>query len=212
MAGFGGSGYPADAPNGISRKLAADAGNGRNVVFGFEAVGIAEVCMAIRNACKALLVRDGKILLNKNLNTIGSIAWGLPDGAVYYDLPGGGQNQYETLAETVVRECLEETGYTVEVKRLAAVYEEISMNERFRAQYEKHAHRVHFIFQCEVTNEPRATETEKDMDMLQSEWVEVADVENLPLYPVAVKENLRRMLTAEDALFLGSKREGGARA
>jgi len=162
--------------------------------------------MAIRNACKAVLVRDGKILLNKNLNTIGDMAWSLPDGAVYYDLPGGGQNQYETLAEAVVRECLEETGYTVAVKRLAAVYEEISVNERFRAQYEKHAHKVHFIFLCEVTDVPRAAETEKDLDLLQSEWVDVAAVDSLPIYPVMVKENLQRMLEAEETLFLGSKR------
>jgi len=163
--------------------------------------------MAIRNACKALLVRDGQILLNRNLNTIGDMAWGLPNGAVYYDLPGGGQNRYETLEEAVVRECLEETGYTVTVRRLAAVYEEISMREDFRTQYEPHAHKVHFIFLCEVLDVPRGMPTELDTDMQGVEWVDLADMDTLPLYPVVVKENLRRMLDTEEALFLGSKRE-----
>jgi len=56
-------------------------------------------------------------------------------GETYYDFPGGGQNQYETLEEAVRRECLEETGYTVVVDRLAGIFEEICTDERFRAEY-----------------------------------------------------------------------------
>ena len=81
--------------------------------------------MGIRNAARAIIVNDGKILLNKNQNSLGDMCFGISKGAVYYDLPGGGQNQYETLEEAVIRECLEETGYITAVERLAAVYEEI---------------------------------------------------------------------------------------
>ncbi len=102
--------------------------------------------MGIRNSAKAIIISNGKILVNKNLNTLGDMCYGLPDGAIYYDLPGGGQHQYETLEEAVVRECLEESGYTVAVERLLAVYEEISMNSDFRCSYEPYAHKLTFYF------------------------------------------------------------------
>ena len=164
--------------------------------------------MAIRNCCRALVVKDGKVLLCKTVFTRDDRCWwGLPQGAVCYDLPGGGQNRYETLEEAVVRECLEETGYAVTVQRLAGVYEEIQLSEKFRELYNAHAHKVHFIFLCDLADTPRAEPTELDMDMEGAEWVDLAAVDSLPIYPKTFRENLRRMLDAEETLFLGSKRE-----
>ena len=161
--------------------------------------------MGIRNSCKALIVHDGKILLNKNQNLIGDMCFGLPNGAIYYDLPGGGQNQYESLEEAVVRECAEESGYTVAPQRLAAVYEEISLNEDFRAAYEPYAHKVYFVFQCRLTDEPLQTPAEgEDFDLVQSEWVEIADVGNIPLYPIIMRDNLCRLLATDTPLYLGT--------
>ena len=51
--------------------------------------------MAISSAAKALLLKDGKILLNRCRRD---------DGSVYYDLPGGGQHQGEKLEDAVLRE------------------------------------------------------------------------------------------------------------
>ena len=45
----------------------------------------------IKSAAKTIIIKDGKVLLNKCLNTYGDFAWGLPNGAIYYDLPGGGK-------------------------------------------------------------------------------------------------------------------------
>jgi len=164
--------------------------------------------MAIRNACRVLVVRDEKVLLCKTVLTRDDRCWwGLPMGAVCYDLPGGGQNEFETLEEAAARECLEETGYTVAVQELAAVYEEIAMSDTFRTLYAAHAHKVHFIFRCELTGVPRVLPSELDLDMEGAEWVNLADVETLPIYPTAFKENLLRMLDTEGALFLGSRRE-----
>lgn len=162
--------------------------------------------MAIRNAAKALIVRGGQILVNKNQNSLGDMCYGLPNGAIYYDLPGGGQNQYETLEEAVNRECLEESGYTVEVERLAAIYEEISTNDEFRSRYGQYAHKIHFIFLCHLKNEPVKHPTEKDLDMLVSEWVDIESVKNIPLYPKAVGMNLDLIFKSEAPLYLGSER------
>jgi len=162
--------------------------------------------MGIRNAAKALIIHKGNLLINKNQNSVGEPCYGLANGAIYYDLPGGGQNQYETLEEAVKRECLEETGYTVAIERLAAIYEEISMDERFRLAFESYAHKVHFLFVCHQTDEPIKPLAEKDLDMLESVWVEIERVKNLPLYPQILHSNLERILQSDTILYLGSER------
>ncbi|HMM31654.1 MAG TPA: NUDIX domain-containing protein [Clostridia bacterium] len=162
--------------------------------------------MGIRNAAKALLLHEGKILVNKNRNTLGAMCYGLENGAIYYDLPGGGQNQYETLEEAVRRECLEEAGYTVHVERLGAIYEEISINAELRTHYEMYAHKVYFLFVCHLEDVPRKAVTELDLDMLCSEWVDVEEVKNLPIYPEVLRTELNEILGAKMPLFLGSRR------
>jgi len=162
--------------------------------------------MGIRNAARALIINDGKTLINKNQNSTGDSFYGLPNGAIYYDLPGGGQNQYETLEEAVKRECLEETGYTIAIDKLAAIYEEISMHEKFRIKYERYSHKVHFLFVCHLTDEPIKPLAEKDMDMLESVWVDIAEMKNIPLYPKIINANLEKILISENVLYFGSER------
>ena len=58
--------------------------------------------MAIRCASKAIIIEKGFVLLNRCKGE---------DGDIYYDLPGGGQKQYESMEQTVIREVKEETGY-----------------------------------------------------------------------------------------------------
>lgn len=161
--------------------------------------------MGIRNTAKAIIIDNNRILVNKNQNSLGDICYGLSHGAIYYDLPGGGQNQYETLEEAVERECLEESGFTVTVDRLVAIYEEISINKEFRKQYEQYAHKVHFVFLCHLLDEPIKTVVEKDLDMLESEWVNIYNMKNIPLYPQIINSNLELLLKTQTPLFLGSQ-------
>ena len=133
-------------------------------------------------------------------------AMGCPWGAIYYDLPGGGQNQYETLEEAVKRECLEETGYAVTVDRLAAVYEEISINNRIRSEFEDYAHKVHFVFICCLAHAPTGPTTEKDRDMLESEWVEIKNIHNIFLCPPRIHAELHAILQSEHTVYLGAER------
>ena len=69
--------------------------------------------MGIRSTAKAIIVQNGKILLNKCVDE---------KNGDYYTLPGGGQNTFESLSETLVRECLEETGYSVSPIKLILNY------------------------------------------------------------------------------------------
>ena len=54
--------------------------------------------MPVRNSAKALVLHEGKILVNRCTSRFGD----------YYALPGGGQREGETLLEAVRRELLEE--------------------------------------------------------------------------------------------------------
>ena len=162
--------------------------------------------MSIRNAAKALIINNGKILVNKNQSSIGDCYPKLPNGMIYYDLPGGGQNKYETLEEAVKREVLEETGYYVNIDRLAAIYEEIAVNEKFRAKYENYAHKVHFLFVCHLTGESTAPMDEKDLDMLEPQWIRVEDVIKIPLYPQIIKSNFDLVFKSANILYLGSEK------
>jgi ADP-ribose pyrophosphatase YjhB (NUDIX family) len=161
----------------------------------------------IRTVVKALVIDNGKLLVNKNISTLGDTWPGFPNGMVHYDLPGGGQNKYETLTEALRRECMEETGYAVAPDRLAAVFEEISMNEAIRRHHERHAHRIYFIYTCRLTGEPKVTPAEKDFDMVESQWVKLEEVRDLPLYPIQVRERLEEIIASDNIIFLGSVKE-----
>ena len=89
--------------------------------------------MSIRSASKAIILHENKVLLNQSHRE---------DFGEYFVLPGGGQNQYETMEEAVIRECLEETGYTVHPEALVAVHEEIYTNKAFRRDHPDHAHKI----------------------------------------------------------------------
>ena len=82
--------------------------------------------MSIRSTAKAIVVDHGRVLLNLCRDQ-----W----NGEYYTLPGGGQETYETIAQALVRECREETGYTVRPVRFAALCEEICDDPLMREQY-----------------------------------------------------------------------------
>ena len=66
----------------------------------------------IRNAARALILRDGEILLLRKEDD---------DGSERYALPGGAQDPGETLRQALNRECLEEIGTEVEIRDLLHV-------------------------------------------------------------------------------------------
>lgn len=140
--------------------------------------------MYIKNSCKALIVKDGKLLLNR---------CGGGDG-VYYVLPGGGQRCGETMEETVIRECAEETGYRVRVLR------PVGMGERIWDGL----HKVYNIFLCEAIGEA-AEATNTDINQEGAEWVDVSSTPRV--YPIMIRRRLNEMLTGS-YVYLGSERNG----
>jgi len=147
---------------------------------------------------KAIIIKDGKMLVNRcRDDKFGD----------YFSLPGGGQHQYETLHEAVIRECLEETGYSVIPVRLAALCETIFTNEDFRKNHPDHAHRVYHVFLCELLSNENSIPTEKDSMQVGSEWVDVSAISSehdTRLFPTAVGENIQAILNGTSPVFLGS--------
>ena len=151
--------------------------------------------MSIRSTAKAVILDHGKVLLNRCHDSL---------NGDYYSLPGGGQNTYETLTDAVIRECLEETGYTVNPIRLAALCETICDSAEFRETHPDGAHKMFHIFLCGITGEPVKTPTEIDDMQIESEWIEVSNLDKINLLPKAVGENITRMIHENAPMFLGS--------
>ena len=151
--------------------------------------------MAIRSAAKALIVREGAVLLVRCVNE---------SGHVHYDLPGGGQHQYETLEEAVVRECLEETGYLVTVVRFAALAEEIYDDRALRERYPDYTHRIHHIFLAEILGGAPDEATETDFHQASCDWVPVGRMCELDIRPTQLRDALERVLSSDSPVYLGT--------
>ncbi|MDF2941758.1 MAG: hydrolase [Herbinix sp.] len=162
--------------------------------------------MSIRNAAKALIIKDDKILLNKCKNSTGYYFGEIHPENLYYDLPGGGQNQYETIEEAVIRECLEETGYSVIVKRLVALYEEIMVDAELSKFCPDYVHKIYFIFLCHVESEDLKSITEIDIDQISTEWINIKEISSIKLHPSIIKDNLVSILNSDDLKFMGSRK------
>ena len=154
--------------------------------------------MAIRNAAKAIIIHEGKVLLNQCVGHL---------GGVYYDLPGGGQHQFETMEAAVIRECLEETGRLVRIIRFAALCEEIFDDEELQKRFFDYTHRVHHIFLAELANEAVLPPTEADFQQDGSRWIDVKEVPSLDLRPHCIRDHWMEIMASAAPLYLGASRE-----
>jgi len=144
---------------------------------------------AIRNSAKALIVRDGRLLVSH-----------LTDGdGDWYVLPGGGQERMETLHEAVKRECLEELGVLVNVHELLFIREYLSINHEF-ANFEADVHQIEFMFRCSLPDgvEPGLGAL-PDTSQIGVAWLPLETLSAHRLYP--------RTLSAYASYFAG---RGGA--
>jgi len=151
--------------------------------------------MSIRNAAKAIIIHDNKVLLNQCY---------MPELGEYFTLPGGGQNQYETMETAVVRECLEETGYTVVPEACIALYEEIHESEDFRKRYPDYSHKIFHIFRCSLADVPRRAPMDRDAWQRDCVWVELEDVPAINLLPVCIREHIERLAATASPVYLGT--------
>lgn len=156
--------------------------------------------MPIRNSAKALIIRDGLLLANRMQNV---------DGSHWFDLPGGGQEQGETLVDSVRRECLEEAGVEVEVIGLRFVRDYISKNHEFAAENDE-SHMVSFMFLCSISETaqpkvgpiPDGSPTGPNQQVAV-EWLPIDTLEDYDLYPKSLRPLIRGLPGVEAPVYLG---------
>ncbi|WCF05962.1 NUDIX domain-containing protein [Paenibacillus thiaminolyticus] len=124
----------------------------------------------IRDAVRALIMEDGRLLCIKKER---------PEVGVYYALPGGAHEPNEMLEEmleeTLRRECEEELGTSVADLGLLCVREDVSANHEY-SHIEKAVHGVEFIYACRLQGQGEPGVAHADEGQNGSEWLPVRDV------------------------------------
>lgn len=149
--------------------------------------------MPIRNSVKAIIIRDGKLLCNKNQDKRG----------VFYCVPGGGQEYQENLADALVRECWEEARADVEVGKLLFVRDYIGRNHPGQARL-RHVHQVEFFFACKL-NPACVPGLGDGADRYQVgvSWVPLEELANSGFYPKDMIPFLFDLDNSERPIYLG---------
>ena len=146
-----------------------------------------------RNSCKAVIVKDGKVLLILNRDDTGD----------FYLLPGGGQKFGETLLQAMQREVMEETGWVVEPGELILARDYVGANHEF-TRWEADVHQTELMFMAiPIRMEEKAPEP--DPWQIGVEWVEPQRLKNVRLYPSVLKEILPKIIsgTYTGPIYLG---------
>ena len=144
----------------------------------------------IRNAAKALIIKDGKMLAIKIRD----------EREDWYVMPGGGQDVEELLPETVCREVAEELGLQVEVKNLVFVIEGMH-GEPF--------HRVDLVFLCEYKGEIENVILQKDTHQVGYDWLDIKTLNTTPLYPSKLRRQIMNLYEGKVyKVYLGNEEIG----
>lgn len=128
----------------------------------------------IRNSVKAIIVENGKILVNKCEFRKGEVA---------YIFSGGGQELGETFTDALRRECLEELGAQISIGELVWIREYIGKNHEF-AEWDKDVHQIEYYFKCKLET-PVDLNKATNLDTVQvgCEWLELSKLKDYKIYP-----------------------------
>lgn len=148
--------------------------------------------LSARNSAKAVVINNGKLLVNRCRSRFGE----------YYTLPGGGQRTGEMLTETVRRELLEETGYSVTPLRLSGIYERVNCGRD-----DGQCHKIYFIFLCRLNSGERIEPSETDRYQIGTDWIPLREAPGRNLFPRAIRDNLRSLTGYGETIYIGSEKE-----
>lgn len=132
----------------------------------------------IRVASKAIIIRDGQLLVTVNSG----------DFPTFFLAPGGGQEHGEDAHEALRRECREEIGCDVVVGEFAFLRDYIAADHEF-AELDGWAHQLEAYFFCELAPgaQPQLT---GDGDTWQTgvAWIPLERLADEPVWPKALAE------------------------
>jgi ADP-ribose pyrophosphatase YjhB (NUDIX family) len=146
----------------------------------------------IRNAARALIVRDDRILLLRKQ--------GYSDGE-RFALPGGGQDPGETLRQALLRECEEEIGARVLVHDLIHVADYFKVRD---TDPPSTRHLVEFLFSCEVPDDyVPMNGAHPDKHQVGVVWARLDALPDMPLFPRALGVFLGQRVAAAANIYMG---------
>jgi ADP-ribose pyrophosphatase YjhB (NUDIX family) len=146
----------------------------------------------IRNAARAVIVLDGRILLLRKQ--------GGGQGE-RFALPGGAQNLGETLAQALNRECQEEIGTAVEIVRLLHIADFFKHRD---TDPPSRRHLLEILFECTVPSgyTPRSG-YRPDKHQVEVVWIPVEDLPVIKLLPASLTAYLGENSGNAAAVYLG---------
>ena len=127
----------------------------------------------------AIIVCEGKILLEKRKSAPGKGKWSVPGGLVELG---------ESIEQAVIREVREETGLDVAEPRLVDVVDDVSLDEKGAVKY-------HFVIVDYVVKVVRGV-PKAASDAEELEWVPFSEVEEYDLtrsFRAFFKRNRRKL-------------------
>lgn len=142
----------------------------------------------VKLSASAVIIRNNHILL---------IEFDDPKQGRYFNLPGGGVKESETLYDALRREVLEETGAHIEtIGRQIATweYEPLRLNNRYGK-----AHKVGLVFVCTLRqgNEPHLAKM-PDNHQIGVRWLPYDQLSQINLHPM-IGRALQDALARQDS-------------
>lgn len=141
----------------------------------------------IRVSSRAIIIHDGKILLNK-----------FGDG-IYYNFIGGGIEENETAKQAVVREIMEESGLSADVGELVFTLEHEPKSCNYLLG---NNHHISLFFRCYLNTDitpriPSHVDTNPDDPSITSvaEWVELSKLNKINFIPKIYEPLIRYIET-----------------
>ncbi|MCU7932958.1 MAG: NUDIX domain-containing protein [Candidatus Thiodiazotropha sp. (ex Codakia rugifera)] len=146
----------------------------------------------IRNAVRAVIVRDEAVLMQKK--------WSESRGT-WYTLPGGGQDVEESLAQALIRECEEEIGARVEIDSLLCVADFYKQRD---TAYPSVRHLIEFLFACSLPATYRPVSGHHpDKHQIDVVWLPLSDIPNVELFPKGIASHVQNLSTVNTPTYLG---------
>ena len=154
--------------------------------------GMESIEPTIRNAVRALIIRDDRVLLLRK---------GGDERGERYALPGGAQDPGETLQQALHRECKEEIDTETEILDLLHVADFYRQRPGPPATVR---HQIEFLFSCSVPESyvPR-NGSHPDGHQIEVIWTRLGELGDMPLLPRGIASWITNPETTGGRVYQG---------
>ena len=146
----------------------------------------------IRNAARALIIRDNRILLLRKQGG---------ERGERYALPGGAQDPGETLQDALNRECLEEIDTRVQIHGLVGVADYFKPRDT-RPPSTRHV--VEFLFECSLPGDYTPRNGQRpDKHQVEVIWAGLEGLGGMSLQPASLASIIGGIRAGNHGVYLG---------